>query len=133
MKSFTVLNIALRAFTSLQLSQSHSLTILYAKNSSYLFCQNITHLVVNVTISLWRFCLGGGFYPFCQIYWAGGFCPCQQKRVGGDSVWGGYGGICPTRLQYSGTYKCKIKLQFVNTLKKMTIVRNVLGRKLFYI
>ena len=24
----------------------------------------------------------GGFCPICKIYW-GGFCPSQQKRVGG--------------------------------------------------
>ena len=28
-------------------------------------------------------------------------------------------------------YKCKINQQFVNTLKKMTIVRNFLGRTIF--
>ena len=33
----------------------------------------------------------GGFCPIYKIYW-GGFCPRQQKRVGGDSVRGGGGG-----------------------------------------
>ena len=26
---------------------------------------------------------GGRFCPICKIYWGGGFCPRQQKRVGG--------------------------------------------------
>ena len=33
----------------------------------------------------------GGFCPICMIYW-GGFCPRQQKRVGGILSGGGGGG-----------------------------------------
>ena len=37
----------------------------------------------------------GGFCPICKIYW-GGFCPSQQKRVGGGKILsGGGGGFCP--------------------------------------
>ena len=43
---------------------------------------------------------GGGFCPICKMYW-GGFCPRQQKRVGGDSVRGG--GFCPTLVHNTCT------------------------------
>ena len=61
---------------------------------------------------------GGGFCPICKIYW-GGFCPSQQKRVGGILFGGGILSYTQKILSGGGILSYTQKIQKFDEVTKL--------------